>query len=116
MIRFLIRFLLFVVVIGGGGMFAAQWQLKKQLKDFSNLVRPFMDFSYGSASISYTGEVKIKGVNIYVERAGAQVDVGELNFFVGNLYQLATFKSNFNAKKLPDKAHLILKNVLTQGA
>jgi hypothetical protein len=112
MIRFLIRFLLLAVIVGGGGMFAAQWHLKNDLKDFTNKVRPFMDFSYDSASISYNGEVNIQGINIYIQSAGAQVDVGQLKFFVGNLYQLATFKSNYEANHLPEKAHLVLKNVL----
>lgn len=112
MLRYFVRLMLFAVVLIGGSMFAAQWKLKDNLKDFANTVRPFMEFDYDAASVSYTGEVKINGISLFIQSMGVHIDIGELKFFTGNLYQLATLKSNIKAQKLPEQAHLILKNVL----
>lgn len=112
MLKLIIKYLLIpTVVIGVGVMLLAQWKVKNELNDFSQIVRPFMDFSYHSTSINYDGEIKIDGVSILFGDDGTRIDVREVKFFIGNFYQLATLKSQFKKRKLPESAHLILKGV-----
>jgi len=112
MLNFLVKFLLLAIILSSGTLYFAQWKLEENLKSFARKVEPFMEFAYESASLNFNGEITLKNISILVPSVGANADVGELKFFIGNLYQLTTLNSRLEEKQLPEKAHISLKNVL----
>ncbi|WP_444997166.1 hypothetical protein [Aliikangiella sp. IMCC44359] len=112
MLRFLIKFLLLVIVLVAITMLTAQWKLEKDVNSFARVIAPFADFKYESARIGLSGEVKLNSISVYIHSLSTSVEIGELRLFVGSLYDLAFFESNVRHNKLPENAHLILQDVL----
>ena len=112
MLRFLIKFLLFAIVAIVATMLVAQWKLEKELDQLTSQARPFVDISYESAKISYTGEIKVNSINAYVNLMGTFVEIGEVRFSIGNLYELALFELGFRKRELPDSAYIVVEDLL----
>jgi hypothetical protein len=112
MLRFITKFLLLAIILVGGGMYAAHWKLQKEVKDFSDQVRPFMDFDYQSTSVGMDGEMRIRGISIFVQHIGAHIEIGEMKFFAGNLFELMRLESKLQERQLPEKAYISFDDVL----
>ncbi len=112
MLRFLIKFLLLTIILGAATKLIAEWKLEKDIDSLRRAVSPIADFEYESAKIGLNGEVKVNGISIFVHGLDAKMEIGEVRFFAGNLYQLALLKSNIQENKLPENGHIIFQNVL----
>ncbi|WP_196138608.1 hypothetical protein [Aliikangiella sp. G2MR2-5] len=112
MIRFLIRFLLVVIVLSVLAALGAQWKLDNDLKNFAKRLQPFVDLQYESVSLSYTGEVRINSITAYVEMAKYNVEIGEIRFSVGNIMDLILFQNNVESNELPESAYIKIKGLL----
>lgn len=111
-LRFLVKFLLLTIILAAAVILTAQWKLKKDLDEFSLLVSPVADFSYESAKIGLTGEVRVTAISTYIEAINTRIEIGEVTLSVGNLLDLALFKSNLNNKQIPDRGYITLTDVL----
>ncbi|MET1257001.1 hypothetical protein [Aliikangiella maris] len=112
MLRFLIKFLLLVIVLGAITLLTAQWKLEKDIRSFADVISPYADFRYESARIGMSGEVKISSISLYIDSLSSTVEIGEIIFQAGNLFDLAFFESDIRQNKLPQKAHIFISNVL----
>ena len=112
MLRFLVKFLLMAIILAAITILTAQWKLEKDIDAFAGAIKPFAEFDYESAKIGLSGEVRVNSISIFIESISATVEIGELRFFAGNLYELAFFESNVRQNKLPENAHIFLTDVL----
>ena len=112
MLRFLVKYLLLAIILAAAAMLTAQWKLEKDIDSFAYAISPFAEFDYESAKINLTGEVKINSIRIFVESIKANIEIGELRFSAGNLYDLAFLESQFKEQKLPENGHLYMTDVL----
>ena len=111
-LRFLVKFLLLTIILAAIAILTAQWKLEKDLDEFRRLISPIADFNYESAKIGVTGEVKINSISMYFEPISTRMEIGELRVSVGNLYDLALFKSNLSQNIIPDSGYITLTDVL----
>ncbi len=112
MLRLVVKLLLFGLALTGGTLFLAQWKLKDSIERLAIVMRPFAEFDYESARVNFNGEIQINSISAFVNEKDIQVEIGELRFFSGNLFQLFFLESQLNKSLLPDKAYISLKNVL----
>lgn len=111
-LRFLVKFLLLTIILAAIAILTAQWKLERDLDEFSRLISPVADFNYESAKIGITGEVRINAISMYFQPLNTSVEIGELKVSVGNLYDLAWFRSNLKQSKIPDSGYITLTDVL----
>lgn len=112
MLRFLVKYLLLAIILAAAAMLTAQWKLEKDIESFASAISPIAQFDYESAKISLTGEVKINSIRVFVESIKANIEIGELRFSAGNLYDLAFLESQYRELKLPENGYLYLTDVL----
>ncbi|MGX5172968.1 hypothetical protein ACUR5C_02925 [Aliikangiella sp. IMCC44653] len=112
MLRFLIKILLLAIVVIAATMLISDWKLNKDIKAFANTISPFAQLEYDSASVGLNGEIKLNAVSVYVFSMGASIEIGELRFFAGNLFELAFLNSTISQQELPDNAYLTIRDVL----
>ncbi|TQV74117.1 hypothetical protein FLL45_14770 [Aliikangiella marina] len=112
MLRFLVKYLLLAIILAAAAMLTAQWKLEKDIDSFANMIGAFAEFDYESAKINLTGEVRINSIRIYINSIQANIEIGELRFSAGNLYDLAFLESSLREQQLPENGHLYLTDVL----
>ena len=112
MLRFLIKFLVLSIIVVVSVMLLAQWRLDTELESFTKRAEPFADIKYESAQITYTGEITLNSLEIYVAAADMTLEIGKIRFSVGNLYDLAMFNRNLRNNIIPDKGYLVVKDLL----
>jgi|GEM_PF-3284144 len=112
MLRFLVKYLLLAIILAAVIMLTAQWKLEKDINSFARAIQPFAEFDYESAKINLSGEVRINSIRLFIDAIDATVEIGELRFLAGNLYDLAFLESNLRHNQLPENAHLFLTDVL----
>ncbi|TQV85283.1 hypothetical protein [Aliikangiella coralliicola] len=112
MLRFLIKFLLLAIVLTAASVLIAEWKLKKDIDAFARAIQPFVEFDYESANIGLTGEIRLHSITAFVEPLDVNVEIGELRFSAGNLYELAFLESDIRNNKLPENVQLKVRDVL----
>jgi len=112
MLRFLVKFLLFTIILVVGAVLYSQWKLDKDLQRFARQLSPVVEFDFESARVDYAGEVRINSIKAFIAPLGATLEIGELSFSADNLFQLIRLESNLKNRVLPDRIRVSLKDAL----
>ncbi len=112
MLRFIVKILLLLAVLGVAAIMTAQWKLNNELDDFAKKIGPFVDFRYESAKMGLTGEVEINEISLFLEPVSTTIEIGKVRFLAGTLLDMVFLGAKARKNEFPESGHLELVDVL----
>lgn len=81
--KFFLYLLVFIVVLGVGGYFFAQWRLQTSLDDaFANI--PLAEGSYQGSNLSLTGTIAVTGIEVFSPMMGIELEIDRVSVDTGS--------------------------------
>jgi len=112
MYRFLVRLVIFALVIAISLYIGVQWKLKEDLKYIADKLAPNITFDYQSSSLTPSGKIVVTDISLYVRSQDLNMSVGKVEYSAGSIWDMAFFKNQLDDKKLPKKMYLSIDNLI----
>lgn len=106
MLRFIVRFAVFTIVIGISLYIGVQWKLKEDLKYFASKLGNNVQFDYLSSAMSLSGNVIVKGINLRFKQLDINLSVNQVKYSAGSIFEMAFWGQQLRQLKQPKELYL----------
>ncbi|MGB0494818.1 MAG: hypothetical protein ACPGJI_00570 [Kangiellaceae bacterium] len=112
MLKILVRFVIFVFVIGLSLYIGVQWKLTQDLDYLVAKSGYGARFSYGNSSISPTGEISINDIQISIPSEEIKITVNQVKYAAGSILDMAFIRSQLKKNEFPKALSLKVKEAI----
>jgi len=112
MLRFLVRFALYFIVIGLGLYFVAQWRLSESLDQLNGRFGSNLKFEYSGARVSPFGKLVLSNVTVSFIKQDAVISVGKIEYSTGNVFDTTFLYQHLSANDIPEQLSLTFSDVV----
>lgn len=106
MLRFLIRLVIFAVVIGLSLYLGAQWKLKEDLQYFATKLKPYAEFEYESSVLTLAGTIKVTDVRLYFRQQDINITIDNVEYSGGSVFDMVFFRRMLDDRQTPQQMSL----------
>ncbi len=107
MLRFIIRLIIYSIAIGFSIYIGVQWKLQGDIQDLTKRVfgnEVILD--YQKAYLTLSGKAVITDVSLFFKGHDINITANEINYSMGNIFDMAFQDRRFSQGRLPDKLQL----------
>jgi len=112
MLRILIRFVVFAFFISLSLYVGVQWKLSQDLDYLVSQSGYGARFTYGSSSISPTGEITINDIKVNIPSEEIKITINQLKYSAGSILDMAFIRTQMGKNEFPKKLSLKIKEAI----
>jgi len=112
MLRILIRLVVFAFFIGLSLYVGVQWKLSQDLDYLVSKSGYGARFTYGSSSISLTGEITINDIKVNIPSEEIKITISQLKYSAGSILDMAFIRTQIGKNEFPKKVSLKVKEAI----
>jgi len=112
MYRFIVRSVVFALVLALSLYIGAQWKLKEDLKYLSSRLAPEIQLDYQSSALTPSGKIIISEAKLYFRSLDLNITIDTLEYSAGSIWDMAFLKGQIDDKKIPRKIYLSIKELI----
>jgi len=106
MVRFIVRLLIFGIVIGLSLYIGVQWKLNEDLKSINSKLGGNIQFDYDSSALTLSGNVVISGINLYFRQQDINISINKIKYSAGSIFEMAFLRKQLNRTDYPKNVYL----------